>query len=120
MLAGVLPKIGVLWGVLARVPTEVSMKENIRKSTFASTLRSTPILESTPASILGSHFGGFPFLASLPGQEVPILVCFQKNPRAHKNKIGIPPPKPKIPPPKTRNFMDIGFPAERTHFSRRP
>ena len=23
---------------------------------------------------------------------------FQKNPRAHKNKIGTPPPKPKIPP----------------------
>ena len=37
----------------------------------------------------------------------------QKNPRAHKNKIGTPPPcppKPKIPPPpKTRNFMDMGF-----------
>ena len=48
----------------------------------------------------------------------------QKNPRAHKNKIGTPPPpkKPKIPPPppkKKRNFMDMGFPAERTHFSRR-
>ena len=36
---------------------------------------------------------------------------YQKNPRAHKNKIGTPPPpKPKIPPPsKTRNFMDMGF-----------
>ena len=45
----------------------------------------------------------------------------QKNPRAHKNKIGTPPPKkPKI-PPKTRNFMDMeGFPAERRHFSRCP
>ena len=39
----------------------------------------------------------------------------KKNPRAHKNKIGTPPPPPK-PPFKTRNFMDMGFPAERTHF----
>ena len=33
----------------------------------------------------------------------------QKNPRAHKNKIGTsPPPKPNSPPPpKTRNFMDM-------------
>ena len=43
----------------------------------------------------------------------------QKNPRAHKNKIGTSPPPPK-PPPNTRNFMDMGFPAERTHFSRCP
>ena len=41
----------------------------------------------------------------------------QKNPRAHKNIIGTPPPppknpkKPQIPPPKTRNFMDIVFPG---------
>ena len=36
---------------------------------------------------------------------------FQKNPRAHKNKIGLPspPPNPKSPPPKPRNFMDMGF-----------
>ena len=44
----------------------------------------------------------------------------QKNPRAHKNKIGTsppPPPNPKYPPPpKTRNFMDMVFPAEWTHF----
>ena len=35
----------------------------------------------------------------------------QKNPHAHKNKIGtLPPPNPKPPPPpKTRNFMDMGF-----------
>ena len=71
MLAGVLPKIGVLWAVLARVPTEVSMKESSRKSTFVSTLRSTLMLESTPASILGSYLGVFPFPASLPGHEVP-------------------------------------------------
>ena len=46
----------------------------------------------------------------------------QKNPRAHKNKIGTPPPPkpPKTPPPKRRNFMDMLFPAERAHFSRRP
>ena len=43
--------------------------------------------------------------------------CYQKNPRAHKNKIGTPPPKKNpTPPPKTRNFMDMVFPAERTHF----
>ena len=53
------PKIGVLWGVLARLPTEVSMKENDRKRNFASTFQSTPILESTPASFLGSYFGLF-------------------------------------------------------------
>ena len=41
---------------------------------------------------------------------------FQKNPRAHKNKIGTPPPPPKKTPPKRGNFMDKGFPAERTHF----
>ena len=41
---------------------------------------------------------------------------YQKNPRAHKNKIGTPPPKKtQNTPPKTRNFMDTGFPAERTH-----
>ena len=31
----------------------------------------------------------------------------QKNPRAHKNKIGTPPPPKKK--PKTRNFMDMVF-----------
>ena len=40
----------------------------------------------------------------------------QKNPRAHKNKIGIPPPPPQNPPPKKGNFTDMVFPAERTHF----
>ena len=45
--------------------------------------------------------------------EAPSL--FQRNPRAHKNKIGTSPPPPK-PPSKTRNFTDMGFPAERTHF----
>ena len=36
---------------------------------------------------------------------------FQKNPRAHKNKIGTPPPPRQNPnpPPKTRNFMDMAF-----------
>ena len=36
-----------------------------------------------------------------------------------KIKSALPPPppqNPKYPPPKTRNFMDTGFPAERTHF----
>ena len=40
---------------------------------------------------------------------------FQKNPRAHKNKIGTSPPPPN-PPLKRRNFTDMVFPAERTHF----
>ena len=36
-----------------------------------------------------------------------------------KSALLPPPPKSKIPPPpKTRNFMDIVFPAERTHFFR--
>ena len=42
----------------------------------------------------------------------------QKNPRAHKNKIGTPPPpKPKLPPapPENEEFYGHGgFPAERT------
>ena len=48
---------------------------------------------------------------------------YQKNPGPAPIKIksALPPPQLKIPPPpKTRNFMDIGFPAERTHFFRRP
>ena len=45
----------------------------------------------------------------------------QKNPRAHKNKIGHSPPQTQnTPPPKTRNLWTWLFPAERTHFSRRP
>ena len=40
----------------------------------------------------------------------------QKNPRAHKNKIGTPPP-PKNPKcPKTRNFMDMGFSCRKSAF----
>ena len=45
--------------------------------------------------------------------EIVAIAIFQKNPRAHKNKIGTSPPTPKNlkypPPPKTRNFMDMGF-----------
>ena len=46
----------------------------------------------------------------------------QKNPRAHKNRIGTPPPKPKMPlPPKTRNFMDMEvFLRKERISSRRP
>ena len=42
----------------------------------------------------------------------------QKNPRAHKNKIGTPPPpNPKIPPPLKRGILWTWvFPAERAHF----
>ena len=44
-----------------------------------------------------------------------------ENPRAHKNKNRhSPPQKTQNTPPKTRNFMDMVFLAERTHFSRRP
>ena len=51
------------------------------------------------------------------------LALNQYNPRAHKTKIGTPPPKkPQIPPPpKTRNFMGMeGFPAERAQFFQAP
>ena len=46
----------------------------------------------------------------------------QKNPRAHKNKIGThPPPKPQIPPPpKRRNFMDLGFSCRKNAFLQAP
>ena len=38
------------------------------------------------------------------------MIITQKNPRAHKNKIGTPPPKTQnTPPPKTRNFMGMGI-----------
>ena len=45
-------------------------------------------------------------------------VMNQKNPRAYKNKIGTPPPPqtPKYPPPKTRNFMDMGFSCRKNAF----
>ena len=33
------------------------------------------------------------------------LAADQKNPRAHENKIGTPPPKPKIPPPPKRGIL---------------
>ena len=60
----------------------------------------------------------FPCPRKLPQECSPDL---QKNPRTHKNIIGTPPPQiPNTPPPKRRNFMDMVFPAERTHFSRRP
>ena len=65
MLVGVLPKIGVLWGVLVRV----SMKDNNRKSTFTSTFQSTPILESTDGEKLKYHpfgFGGPPLSIKHP------------------------------------------------------
>ena len=47
---------------------------------------------------------------------------FQKNPRAHKNKIGTPPPQTKIPPPpKNEEFMDMeGFLQKECIFSRCP
>ena len=54
------------------------------------------------------------------------LGCFcQKNLRAHKSKIGTPPPQnPKSPPPpgpKTRNFMDMEvFLQKESKNSRRP
>ena len=45
-------------------------------------------------------------------------VTDQNDPRAHKNKIGTPPP-PKTqntPPPKTRNFMDMGLSCRKNAF----
>ena len=50
------------------------------------------------------------------------LTGFQKNPRAHKNKIGTPPP-PKTqntPPPRTRNFMGMGFSCRKNAFFQAP
>ena len=45
---------------------------------------------------------------------------FQKNPRAHENKISTPPPpppqNPKSPPPKRRNFTDMGFSCRKNAF----
>ena len=52
-----------------------------------------------------------------------IQMCLdQKNPRAHKNKIGTsPPPPPKNPntppPPKARNFMGMGLSCRKNAFS---
>ena len=64
--------------------------------------------------------GGFLMLLQTPRRLPQTLFFdfFQKNPRAHKNKIGTPtPPKPKIPPPpKTRNFMDMGFSCGKNAF----
>ena len=47
--------------------TEASMKDNNRKSTFASTLR------STPASILGSYLGVLPFRPVSQARKFPFL-----------------------------------------------
>ena len=45
----------------------------------------------------------------------------QKNPRAHKNKIGPPPQKKQKTPPKTRNFMGMEvFLQKERNFARRP
>ena len=57
--------------------------------------------------VIGASFG--------PPQRKNVPPINQKNPRAHKNKIGTSPP-PQKPPLKRRNFTDMVFPAERTHF----
>ena len=70
--------------------------------------RNRPKFHFEPFSAHFSHFQGH----------------FQKNPRAHKNKIGTPPPpkkNPKYPPhPKRGILWAWVFPAERAHFSRAP
>ena len=67
-------------------------------------------MSSTGAPLSPSFLAHF----SLPN------VC-QKNPCAHKNKIGTShPPKPQIPPPKTRNFMDIVFSCRKNAFFQAP
>ena len=45
----------------------------------------------------------------------------RKIPAPIKIKSALPPPNPKYPPPpKAKNFMDTGFPGERTHFFQAP
>ena len=43
-----------------------------------------------------------------------LFILFRKILAPIKIKSALPPPQ--TPPPKTRNLMDMGFPAERTHF----
>ena len=56
--------------------------------------------------------------------NIAIPILFQKNPRAHKHKIGTPPPPRKPispPPPKKRNFMGMEvFLRKERILSRRP
>ena len=61
---------------------------------------------------------GLSFHVHIFGFRGPCLLCFRKIRAPIKIKSALPPPKnPKYPPPpKTRNFMDMVFPAERTLF----
>ena len=68
MLVEVLSKIRVLRGVLARVPKEVSMKENNLRERSPE----HPDFGEHPDEHSRELFWGvFPFSTSLPGQEVP-------------------------------------------------
>ena len=70
--------------------------------------------------------GGFQTVVRVSsGEQIsppPVNLNYQKNPRAHKNRIGTPPPpKPKIPPPLKRGIYGHGFFLQKEHiFSRRP
>ena len=58
-----------------------------------------------------------PFKLSFPQAHLCDTPFFRKILAPIKIKSALPPPPPQTPPPsKTRNFMDMGFPAERTHF----
>ena len=87
----------------------------LTEKTTRKTKRAVPIMGRCPFPLRGH-------LLSLRGDPFPLrtsIHCLiQKNPRAHKNKIGTSPPQPKIPPPKTKNFMDMVFSCRKDSFFR--
>ena len=105
-------------------PVSGSLKPWLAKQLDLVCLKSPPMQRFSPME--KSHRA--PYRARISGHEslVPLYVSsiplrfpsatakIQKNPRAHKNKIGTPPP-PNT-PPKKGEFYGHGFPAERTHF----
>ena len=113
-------------------------KRGSRRSAFSQGWGHTPrgfvLSDRAFPALSGSHtfknppsekFSKNPFSCTVRPEKLPTqllnLSNYQKIPRAHKNRIGTPPPRapPKkiqnIPPlPKTRNFMGMErFPAER-------
>ena len=77
------------------------------------------------------RYADWEWCVSLPWSENPNLLKYQKNPRAHKNKIGTSPPpphaytpppqNPKYPPPLNEEFYGHGvFLQKERNFSRHP